>query len=53
MTMLSAEIFIFISSHVLIIIFLYIFLLSLLLSGPQFITGANGFNNNEQSLSMF
>ena len=53
MTMLSAEIFIFISSHVLIIIFLYIFLLSLRLSGTQFIAGANGFHNTEQSLCMF
>ena len=52
MTMLSAEIFIFISSHVLIIIFLHIFLLILLLS-PQFIAGANDFHKNEQSLSMF
>ena len=52
--MLSAEIFILISSHVLvIIIFLCIFLLILLLSGLQFIAGANGFHNNEQSLSMF
>ena len=53
MTTLSAEIFILIIFHVLIIIFIYIFLFILLLSGPQFIAGANDFHDNEQSLSMF
>ena len=52
MTILSAEILIFISSHVFSYYFLHVFLLILLLS-PQFIAGANGFHNNDQSLSMF
>ena len=46
MKILAEGIYIFISLHVLIIIIYIYFLLILLLSGPQFIVGANGYPNS-------
>ena len=50
--MLEAEILIFISLHFQLLLF-FVFINFTVLSGRQFIAGANGYPNNEQNLSMF